>query len=86
MALINANRNDFYLLLNTPVTPGQGGVPPGGGGGPRPGQIQVTPAENAAIERLAAMGFDKNLVVQAYFACGKNEELTANYLMDHGFD
>lgn len=60
VTLINANRNDFYLLLNTPITPGQGAPR----AGPRPGQVQVTPAENAAIERLVAMGFDKGLVVQ----------------------
>jgi len=43
----------------------------------------VTEEEKAAIERLASMGFDRNLAIQAFFACDKNETLAANYLIEH---
>ncbi|KAJ3384161.1 hypothetical protein HDU84_003102 [Entophlyctis sp. JEL0112] len=48
--------------------------------------IQITAEENAAIERLTALGFDRNVAAQAYFACDKNEELAANYLFENGGD
>ena len=47
-------------------------------------RIPVTEEENSAITRLCELGFERNLVIQVYFACDKNEEMAANLLFnDH---
>ncbi|KAH3674704.1 hypothetical protein WICMUC_003120 [Wickerhamomyces mucosus] len=47
-------------------------------------QIEITADEEASINRLVELGFEKDLVIQVYFACDKNEELAANILFnDH---
>jgi UV excision repair protein RAD23 len=63
-------------------------LPPGmmggaGAGGPedQTQYVQVSQEERDAIERLVGLGFERQLVVQAYFACDKNEEMAANYLI-----
>lgn len=52
----------------------EGEVPQGGA------RIEITQEEEAAINRLVELGFEKDLVIQIYFACDKNEEIAANIL------
>jgi UV excision repair protein RAD23 len=79
LQLINANQQAFLRLLNDGnEDEGEAGAPPGAQ------YIQVTQEEKAAIDRLEALGFDRALVIEAYLACDKNEEIAANYLFEHG--
>lgn len=53
--------------------------------GRRPGglQIRLTKEESDAVKRLKELGnFSQAEVLQAFIACDKNEELTANYLFE----
>ncbi|KAK4851447.1 hypothetical protein QYF36_015235 [Acer negundo] len=82
MRLIQEHQADFLRLINEPVEGGEGNI---GSqlAAAMPQSVTVTPEEREAIERLEAMGFDRALVLEVFFACNKNEELAANYLLDH---
>lgn len=83
--LINENPQEFLNLLNEPATQGSTTGSSGTGGSPQ--YIQVTQEEKAAIDRLVGMtGMDRTTVIQAFFACDKDEQVTVNYLMDHKDD
>jgi len=82
MRLIQEHQVDFLRLINEPVEGGEGNIL-GQLASAMPQAVTVTPEERQAIERLEAMGFDRATVLEVYFACNKNEELAANYLLDH---
>jgi len=83
LQLIQQHQQEFIQLLNEPVQPGQTGTASPGMPPLGPQYIQVTPEEKAAIDRLEKMGFDRSLVIEAFFACDKDEQLAANYLLEH---
>ncbi|XP_031386985.1 ubiquitin receptor RAD23d-like isoform X2 [Punica granatum] len=80
--LVQGHQAEFLRLINEPGEGEEGNVL-GQLAASMPQGIQVTPEEHEAIERLEAMGFDHAIVLQVFFACNKNEELAANYLLDH---
>lgn len=43
-------------------------------------RISLTEQDETAINRLCELGFDRNLVIQVYMACEKNEEVAADIL------
>mmetsp|Transcript_12081 Transcript_12081/g.28371 ORF Transcript_12081/g.28371 Transcript_12081/m.28371 type:complete len:179 (+) Transcript_12081:585-1121(+) len=77
--LITQHQEEFMRMLAEDVG---GGMPGGMEGGPQ--VVQVSPEDRAALERLMGLGFSQPVALQAYLACDRNEEIAANYLLEHG--
>ncbi|XP_013583780.1 PREDICTED: probable ubiquitin receptor RAD23a isoform X4 [Brassica oleracea var. oleracea] len=87
LRLIQENQAEFVQLLNEPYEGSDGEMdvfdqPEQ----EMPHAVNVTPAEQEAIQRLEAMGFDRALVIEAFLACDRNEQLAANYLLENSAD
>uniref|UniRef100_A0A804R2U0 Ubiquitin receptor RAD23 n=1 Tax=Zea mays TaxID=4577 RepID=A0A804R2U0_MAIZE len=86
LRLIQENQAEFLRLVNESPEGGPGGNILGQLAAAVPQTLTVTPEEREAIQRLEGMGFNRELVLEVFFACNKDEELTANYLLDHGHE
>ncbi|KAG5016442.1 hypothetical protein JHK85_022578 [Glycine max] len=85
LRLIQEHHGEFLQLINEPVDGSEGDIfeqPEQD----MPHAINVTPAEQEAIGRLEAMGFDRASVIEAFLACDRDEQLAANYLLENAGD
>lgn len=85
LRLIQDHHAEFLQLLNEPLDGSEGDIFDQSDQD-MPHAISVTQEEQEAIERLEAMGFDRALVIEAFLACDRNEQLAANYLLEHADD
>ncbi|KAJ6840372.1 ubiquitin receptor RAD23b-like [Iris pallida] len=83
ISLIQEHHSEFLQLINEPAEDVEGDLFEQSEQEDMPHAISVTPAEQEAIGRLEAMGFDREHVIEAFLACDRNEELAANYLLEH---
>ncbi|CAH2074008.1 unnamed protein product, partial [Iphiclides podalirius] len=92
LQVISQHQQAFVRMLNEPANPTSGSIAAEENVSenqlpPQPQNIiQVSPQDKEAIERLKALGFPEHMVIQAYFACEKNENLAANFLLSQNYD
>ncbi|CAL5012613.1 unnamed protein product [Urochloa decumbens] len=84
MQLIQENQAEFLRLINEqPAEGAEQSLLDQFADAGMPQTIEVTAEENEAIQRLEQMGFDRDLVLEVFFACNKDEQMAANYLLDN---
>jgi len=84
LQLINQNPEALMQLLAS--AGGAEGGEDEEGEGEEGNVIYLTEEEQQAVQRLADLGFDRNLALEAFLACGKDETMAANYLFDNAND
>lgn len=91
LQLISDNQESFLNMLNEGFVEGED--PDDGDASAEAGEagqnaitLQVTAADRESIERLKGLGFPEHLVLQAYFACERNENMAANLLLTQNLD
>eukprot|EP01054_Gregarina_sp_Poly1_P011268 Gregarina_sp_Poly_1__11267@NODE_933_length_5670_cov_66_873461_g662_i0_p2_GENE_NODE_933_length_5670_cov_66_873461_g662_i0NODE_933_length_5670_cov_66_873461_g662_i0_p2_ORF_typecomplete_len341_score73_71UBA/PF00627_31/1_4e14UBA/PF00627_31/1_8e09XPCbinding/PF09280_11/7_7e15UBA_3/PF09288_10/3_8e03UBA_3/PF09288_10/0_0063UBA_3/PF09288_10/0_3DUF1421/PF07223_11/0_0082DUF1421/PF07223_11/6ubiquitin/PF00240_23/0_00031Ubiquitin_5/PF18037_1/0_0016MCM_N/PF14551_6/4e03MCM_N/PF14551_6/0_11FANCI_HD2/PF14680_6/0_2 len=77
---IREHPEQFIEMLNAAAA---GGAAPASQPPGRSVMISLTQPEMDAVNRLTEMGFPRNAVLQAYMACDKDENATANFLFDN---
>jgi UV excision repair protein RAD23 len=86
MQLIQENQEEFLRLINEPLDADEENemnLLDQIADGVQPPNIEITPEDDEALLRLQAMGFDRAAVLEVFIACNKDEQLAANYLLDH---
>jgi len=79
--LWNETMSDRFPTSPT-ITPLKGNIPLTQEGSNIEKAVSLTEKESEAVARLCRLGFERDLVSRAFFACDKNEELAANFLFD----